>query len=136
MPDTTMATKTPSTLPVIDAIEVVSLRGLNPNHVDEYMAVANEARRIRIAGAGAQRIAELWRTLPEGEQARCHLPPFGLKFYAEGILVCQASICWRCNNIFGETGGDRLFFAFEGSAAPSRELLKECEAALGESTTE
>lgn len=126
----------PSSLPDVDTVEVVSLRGLNPNRVDEYMAVAKEARRVRVTGAEAQRLAELWRALPPGGQMRCHAPPFGLRFFAGDKLLCEASICWRCNTIFGKAGADEVFFAFDGSLPASRELLKGCEGALGEPAAE
>jgi len=131
-----VSTIAPSSLSRIDAVEVVSLRGLLPNGVSEYMAAAKDARRVRITGTEAQRIAELWRTLPEGEEMRCHIPPFGLRFFAGDDLVCEASICWRCNNIFGQAGADEVFFEFDGSLAPSRALLKACENALVEVAVE
>jgi hypothetical protein len=131
-----LATITPLSLPRIDAVEVVSLRGLYPNRVSEYMAAAKEARRVRLAGAEAERIAQMWRALPEGEQMRCHVPPFGLRFFAGSELVCEASVCWRCNNIFGRAGADEVFFEFDGSLASSRELLTACESALGEPAAE
>lgn len=131
-----MATITPSSLPGIDAVEVVSLRGLYPDRVNEYMAAAKEARRVRLVGSEAERIAQIWRALPEAEQKRCHGPPFGLRFFAGNELVCEASICWRCNNIFGQASADEIFFEFDGSLALSRELLKACESSLGESAAE
>lgn len=131
-----LATITPSSLPGIDAVEVVSLRGLNPNRVSEYMAVAKDARWVRLVGSEAKRIAEMWRALPDGEQARCHVPPFGLRFFAGSKLVCEASICWQCNNIFGRAGADEDFFEFDGSLTASRELLTACEVALGEVAAE
>jgi hypothetical protein len=100
------------------------------------MAAAKEARRVRLVGAEAEQIAEMWRALPEAEQMRCHVPPFGLRFFSRDELVCEASICWRCNNIFGQAGADEVFFEFDGSVASSRALLKACESALGETTAE
>jgi hypothetical protein len=127
-----LATVTPSSLPEIDAVEVVSLRGLDANRVSDYMAIAKEARRVRIVGAHAQYVSGIWRALPEGKQKRCHTPPFGLRFFVAGDLVCEASICWQCNNIFGKAGPDKVFFEFNGSLQISRQLLAVCEAALGE----
>lgn len=100
------------------------------------MAAAKNVRRVRLVGSEANRIAALWRALPEAEQMRCHVPPFGLRFFAGGELVCEASICWECNNVFGQAGADEMFFEFDGSSAASRELLKACESALGETAVE
>lgn len=100
------------------------------------MAAAKEARGVRLVGADAERVAEMWRALPEAGQMRCHIPPFGLRFFASGELACEASICWQCNNIFGQAGADEVFFEFDGSAAASRALLQACESTLRERPAE
>ena len=122
----------PSSLPDIDAVEVVTLRGLFPNGVAEYMLAAKKARRARLVGVAAEEIAAMWRALPDAEQTRCHVPPFGLRFFEGCHLICEASICWRCNNIYGQAEGNKVFFEFDGSHPTARAMLKACEAALGE----
>lgn len=126
----------PSSLPDIDAVEIVNLRGLRPNGVDHFMALAIDSRYVRLVGRDAGRIARLWQKLPSGKQMRCHLPPFALRFYSGDRLICQASICWRCNNIFGNAGSDEVFFEFDGSCRESLELLSECEKVLGGAAAE
>jgi hypothetical protein len=126
----------PSSLPAVDAVEVVNLRGVDPNRVDEFMAAAKDAKYVRLVGDKAQRIAAAWRNLPEGEQARCHIPPFGLRFYAGRELILEASICWQCNNIAGKAGAEGVFFEFDGEHAQSRELLAMLKQAMGESAGE
>jgi hypothetical protein len=125
-----MTTATPSLLPPIDAVEVVDLADVCPDGVEAFMNAATDAPSARMSEGDAQRIAALWRGLPAGHQARCHNPPFGLRFYHREQLVCQASICWECNNIFGSSGGERLCFEFDASDAVSCELLAACERAL------
>jgi hypothetical protein len=131
-----LATITPSSLPAVDAVDVVDLSGVDANRVDEYMKAAADAPKIRLSGAEADRIASLWRALPPGEQSRCHIPPFGLRFYSGGRLIAQASICWRCDNVFGDAGEEKLFFAFDASQPTSRELLSECERVVGRRAAE
>ncbi len=128
-----MDAEIPSSLPTIDAVEIVDLRGVRVNHrvVDEYMANARAAPTWRLDGSDAQRIATLWRSLPAGEQARCHIPPFGFRFFAAGHVVAEASVCWQCNNLSGTAGDRRLFFEFDSSAPPARELLAAAERATG-----
>jgi hypothetical protein len=126
-----MATLTPSSLPRIDAVDVVDLYGISAAGVDRYMTEAVDAPSVRLTGVAAERVAALWRRLPPGKQARCHTPPFGLRFYSAGRLVSQASICWECNNIFGEAGEDQVFFEFDASQPVSRDLLAECQRAIG-----
>ncbi len=68
----------------------------------EGIKVLDDAPYKCIEGGAAQEIAMLFRQLPTGMPARCHEPPFGLRFYAEGGLQRQCSICWECNNIYGD----------------------------------
>ena len=114
----------PPSLPPVEAVEVVVLRGLDPLPVREYLAAAG-VPRVTVRGAAAARIADLWRRLPPGEQARCHVPPFGLRFVAGGEVVCQASVCWTCNNLYGDAGGDSIHYSFDAGDEVSRALLAE-----------
>lgn len=122
-----------SSLPAVDAVEVVDLAdvGFHIHRVSEYMTAATTSPFIRLRGAEAEHIAGLWRELQPAEQKRCHVPPFGLRFYAKGKLLCEASICWRCNNVHGRVNGHELFFEFDGSSPAARHLLTACEQALG-----
>jgi hypothetical protein len=124
----------PSSLPPIDAAEVVDLAQAQPDQMDRFVAAAAAAgtRCVRVADdAEAQRIAAMFRALPPGEQMRCHIPPFGLRFFAGGRPICEASICWECNNVHGWAGEQPLFYEFDAALAPSRELLAACRRAFG-----
>jgi len=121
----------PDSLPEIDAVEVVDLEEVEPFSGDEYMSAATSAPSVRVSGNAAQTIAELWRRLPAGFQARCHDPPFGLRFFLGQELVAEASLCWECNNVLGGTWEGSFWFAFDGAAPLSRELLATLRAALG-----
>jgi hypothetical protein len=122
----------PASLPLISTIEVVVLRGLNPSRVSEYMQAAATCPFITVSGAAADRIAELWRCLPQGNQARCHTPPFGLRFYSGEQVICQASVCWECNNIFGDFSGKPLHYEFDAEATPSKQLFAEIQKVVGD----
>jgi hypothetical protein len=113
----------PSHLPDIDAIELVVLRGLYPNHVSDYMKIAKNASCVHLQGDIVQQIAHLWRQLPPDEQMRCHNPPFGLRFYRENELLLEGSVCWECNNIFVRENGEDLAYRFDGQHAHSQQLL-------------
>ena len=136
MRESFLATFTPSSLPPIDAVDVVELTTVDAKRVDAYMNAATGAPSVRVSGVEAERIAAIWRQLPAGEQSRCHGPPFGLRFYSDGRLILQVSICWKCNNIFGDAGENRVSFEFDGSHEKSRELLAACERAVGHPTVE
>jgi hypothetical protein len=113
----------PANLPEIDAVEIVDLKGLQPDQVNEYMRMAKNAPCIRVEGENAQEIASLWRQLLHDEQMRCHIPPFGLRFYIGKKLLIEGSICWECNNIFVEENGEDLAYTFDAQHPYSQELL-------------
>jgi hypothetical protein len=114
-------------LPEIDTVDIVNLEGIRTSHVDAYMQKAVKAPHVQVEDEVAQQIADLWRQLPSSMQARCHFPPFGLRFYRRGELQLQASICWECNNIFGDAKGNDVFFAFDADSEPSQRLLSSCK---------
>ncbi|HEY3964006.1 MAG TPA: hypothetical protein VGM05_05570 [Planctomycetaceae bacterium] len=122
-----MADYAPSSLPSIESVEVVILAGLDANRVDDYMKAAIDAPAFKAIGDQALHIASLWRKLQKGQGARCHVPPFGLRFWAAGAIVCQASICWSCNNIFGDAEGRRFGFEFDAYLPISQDLLTELQ---------
>lgn len=122
-----------ASLPEIDAVDVLVIdervrekarAGIPTMHA--YIIAAADAPCVRVTGAPAQRIAALWRRLRPDEQARCHIPPFGLRFHAGDVLVLQVSVCWECNNVFGYLGpqGSReIHLSFDAASSNARELL-------------
>ena len=95
------------------------------------MPNAADAPFVRVVGPGAQLIASLWRDLPPGEQARCHVPRFGFRFFDGDRLVSEASVCWQCNNIRGSSGGRKMAYEFDSSVPASRRLLEETRRITG-----
>jgi hypothetical protein len=131
-----MTTVAPAALSEIDAVEFVDLYGLDVKRVNLFMTVAADAPSVRVVGAAAQRIAQLFRTLPGDMQNRCHVPPYGLRFFKDGNLICQASICWKCNNIHGQAGEQVLFYEFDAASPNAQELLAACREALNHGEAE
>jgi hypothetical protein len=125
---------TPSSLPDIAAIEVVDLRNVR-HGADGFMPYAQSAPCWNVIGEEAQAIALLWRQLPPGEQARCHVPTFGFRFYAEK-LVFEASVCWMCDNIIGDDTGRKVFFPFDSSHFIAQQLLEWAQRISGISQSE
>ena len=115
----------PASLPPITSVEIVALKSIIAIRVSQYMQSACNAPSVSIGGDDAQRIADLWRSLPPGEQARCHIPPYGLRFRDKERVVCEASICWECDNIYGEANGRQFSYEFDASHATSTMLLAE-----------
>jgi hypothetical protein len=115
----------PADLPPISRVEVVDLRAVDPPRVSDFMKAAAGAPKVTVQGPTAHQIAQLWRGLPPGDQMRCHIPPFGIRFFMEEHLVCQGSICWECNNVYGDAGGIRFAYEFDAGSAESQTLLVE-----------
>jgi hypothetical protein len=113
----------PASLPEIDVVEIVDLKGLQPDRVNEYMRMAKNAPFTLIEGENAQKIACLWRHLPHDEQMRCHMPPFGLRFYLGKQLLIEGSVCWECNNIFVVENDEDVAYTFDAQHPYSQELL-------------
>lgn len=130
-----MKTDMPTSLPEIDRVEVVDLRGVRVQRVNEYMSVAAStgAPFVSVEGEQARRISGLWRELPPGVSMRCHDPVFGFRFYAGDDLVAEASVCWHCNNLFGQGRGRVISYVFDASHPTSQSLLREAQRVTGRS---
>ena len=127
-----MESYSPSLLPSVTSVVVVDLRCIDANRVSQHMQNAAGAPSITLNGDYAQRIAELWRALPPGSQSRCHTPPFGLRFRSGERVVCEASLCWECDNIFGQSEKRDIHNEVDSSQPTSRALLAELRRVIGE----
>ncbi len=118
----------PSTLREIDTVEIIGLLEVDAPNVSAYMTAAVGLSGTRVDGEVAQEIAALFRTLPRGPMMRCHVPPYGVRFYARGAVALELSLCWKCNNAFGRAGAAPIDFVFDGEAAASRALFARISA--------
>lgn len=126
---------TPSDLPPIDRVNIVILKDINPDGI-EYMSHANDAPFVNLQGEAAQLIATLWRQLPPDDPGRCHIPSFGFRFFAAGRIISQASVCWMCNTLMGQTGNHTLSYSFDGAHPIAQQLLSVAIRATGYSPIE
>ncbi len=126
-----MSAYDPSSLPRVSRVQIVDLHRIEANRVSETMRIADDAPTVALEGERAECIASLWRRLPADEQYRCHIPPYGLRFWTDEKLILQASICWECNNIFGDVDGVKFSYQFNGKAPASQQLLVEAREAFG-----
>jgi hypothetical protein len=136
----------PSTLGEIDAVDVLSIdlasyaEGAPRSELNSSIITApvNEIvrssprRTIRLIGPDAQRIADLWRRLPPTEQARCHTPPYGLRFWLAGQKVIEASLCWECSNAYGYAGETPISFTMDPRDPAAVSLLMQLRQVLPE----
>lgn len=109
-----------ATLPDVDAAEIL----LVASDYEAFARLSSIPGQVltRLVGEPARRVAALWRSLPTAEQMRCHMPRYGLRFFAAG-LVLEAALCFECNNISIVENGERRWATFDGEAAMARELL-------------
>ena len=121
----------PKSLPQIDAIEIVDIRRIDANRVSQYMQIARNEPHVRCNGESAQQFADAWRALTPGESARCHAPPIGLRFIADGLIYLEASVCWRCNNLFGLSQGTAISYAFDSESAAAKTLFALSQEVIG-----
>ncbi len=122
----------PTSLPRIAGVDVVVLDASAPvSSANDYIR-AGAIRSIDLTGETAQLIASLWRQLPPDQQARCHIPPYGLRFYSDGGVILEASIYWQCNNIYGKIGGMDFSYQFDAKAPASKRLLEVLQRAAGD----
>lgn len=121
----------PSSLPAVSAIEVVDLRRVNPSRGPSYMECAAGAPSIRCDDERVAQVANWWRSLPPGEVIRCHTPPIGVRFYAGSTLVCEASVCWGCENLVGRFEGRAISCTFDPRSEPGMELFSLLQSIIG-----
>ena len=131
-----MKTINPASLPAISAVEIVSLRNTFADRAGLEMQSAEDAPFVVLENEQAQRIAWLWRQLPSNaEEMRCHTPPYGLRFRNTVGIFLRVSVCWKCNNIYGDSKGEAVHFVFDGSHPKSRLLLEVMRSTIGDPVT-
>lgn len=123
----------PASLPRVATVEVVDLRKIHgwTFGLGERPPRKKAPPSVALPPAAAEEVAALWRRLPPGEQARCHLPAYGLRFRDEETVRCEASLCWECRNIYGKADGTAFEYEFDAEDPVSQDLLAACRAAFG-----
>ena len=84
----------------------------------------HELSNVTVAGARAKDLAQLYRQLPDGMTARCHIPTFAIRFYQAEKLLLEGSFCWTCHNFYGEQKGEAIHFAFDAQH-PQAQVLRQ-----------
>jgi hypothetical protein len=125
----------PALLPQVEKVVILNLGDNLQDVPSKYVSLGKLSMRTRTftiyatveaEGDEAAEIAEMWRQLPQAEQMRCHIPPYGLRFYGGGQVIIEASVCWLCNNIaVMEKGSGSTYYTFDASAEVSQHLLEK-----------
>ena len=121
----------PRSLPIVNAVEVVDIRRLDANRVSQYMQISHDQPCVRLEGAQATAISNAWRALKTGEAARCHVPSIGFRFIMADETYLEASVCWRCSNLFGVENETEIFYAFDSECESAKELYSIAREAIG-----
>jgi hypothetical protein len=78
----------------------------------------------RLSGDAAADLVTMVSVLPWGEQARCHMPRYGLRARLHDGALLALSICFECNNARTFQDSDRGWFTFDGSSPEATRLLE------------
>jgi len=123
----------PALLPQVEKVVILNLGGTLKGMVTKYLSLGELSIKpsfafpiyatVEVEGGEASEIAELWRSLPQAEQMRCHIPAYGLRFYRGGQMILEASVCWTCNNIWIRAENSESVYTFDSSAETSQRLL-------------
>ena len=81
------------------------------------------SRIVTVEGELAQQVVHLWRQLTPGMSARCHMPPFGLRFYVKENVVLQASMCWECDNMYIWERSSNFLYGLDLGQPSAKELF-------------
>ncbi len=89
------------------------------------MQVVEEQSGVVVAPDLVDVIYQAFDELPEGMQSRCHIPPFGMRYLnKDGDIYFEASICWKCNNIFGQLHHEQWSYEFNSQSQPAQTLFQ------------
>ncbi|MEL6110890.1 MAG: hypothetical protein AAFU85_33200 [Planctomycetota bacterium] len=121
----------PKTLSHVDHVEVVVIRVESPGEIMRASDVSDFGEAFRCEAEFVKPMVAAWRGLTTGMSARCHIPPFGFRFLSNETLLLSASVCWRCNNLYGSSGSERLFYAFESNGDAALQLLELAKQVTG-----
>ncbi len=113
-----------------DRVELVSLPQQKILAEEDWPDIfrSHVSERRMIAGDDAQQVIGLFTELEPGDPARCHMPPWGLAFYKNDIVLVAVTICYRCSNAYVYLGFGRDLRAFDSvgpNAVKLRYLLEQ-----------
>jgi hypothetical protein len=121
----------PSSLPIVTAVDVIPLGGVDPDDASDYLQDPAARPGVRAEGDAARGLADLWRQLSPGVVMSCHLPAFGVRFRDGAGVICRASICWTCNSIRGDVGGEAFEYSFDAWDPAGMALFAELQRIAG-----
>lgn len=70
--------------------------------IHPYSAQARILDMATLTGRDVESLSNTWRsmTFDKWAGALCHDPVYGLRFYRDGEVLFETSVCWRCTNFY------------------------------------
>ncbi len=88
------------------------------------------AARHQCSQEEASSVIALWNQLPDGLQARCHVPGFAIEVLLGPEVVFAAALCWECDNVsMGGRLAKESWRTFDAESEPALRLLRLCKEA-------
>ena len=112
----------------VDKVELLKLEKVG----DSWKGNIEASKTLE--GDEAKKFVSLWaaQSYDYLDSAICHTPSYGIKLYAKGELVTNATICWDCNNIEFLKPKWENTWGFDGTGAEGQELLQVFKEAFPE----
>ena len=82
--------------------------------------------KISVQGEALGSISQCWgKSLYSlGAGFQCHEPPYGIRFYKQGNIIAEVTICWKCENIQIESRGIHRLYGFNAESVEGQRLLE------------
>jgi hypothetical protein len=109
----------------VNRVELLSLVSQSPAPEDGWPESfwPHVARRLEAPPQDATLVIAAFRDLEPGSPARCHMPPWGLAFYQDDLLLVTTTLCFACSNAYVHSGAGTDLRAFD-LHAPNAVLLR------------
>lgn len=118
-------------LPEIDQIEF-SVVGAGPAsaadgfpHRVDTLSYHPILSQKTVAGADATEFCMRWRamTFSRAMSGLCHEPAYGLRFYKDGTLIFETTLCWKCSNFSIPTQFGYMYWGFDDRNSQAQAVL-------------
>ncbi|HMO80193.1 MAG TPA: hypothetical protein PKD24_05330 [Pyrinomonadaceae bacterium] len=104
----TLFSQSVTDLPAVDKVEIFAVEGIRTNRKDIdctqpdivcSMISGKILASKTLSGEDANKIADLWRDLRNGNGAACFAAAYVLRFYQNDKLLLVTDVCFHCCNV-------------------------------------
>jgi hypothetical protein len=92
-------------------------------------------KQVVLTNAEAESVAALWRAQQFGREfsAMCHYPAYGFRFYTNGSLTLEATVCYQCSNFEFNVLNEPVWVGFISMSRETPALLLKLQELIPES---